>query len=75
MQNQARKILEKAKIEKELHNAACNINKRPGQIYYYYERSSGQKYLTIMSPADWGAKCPHEFLGGLYFHIYKYLKK
>ena len=58
-------ILEKAKVEKELHTAACNLNKKPGQIYYYYERKSGQKYLTIMSPSDWGANCPHEFLGGM----------
>jgi len=58
------KILEKAKIEKELHNAACNINKKPGQTYYYYERASGQKYITIMSPEDWGNNCPHTFLGG-----------
>jgi hypothetical protein len=48
LQNQARKILEKAKLEKELHNAACNINKKPGQIYYYYLRNSGQKYLVIL---------------------------
>ena len=54
-------------MEKELHQAACNIRKRPGTIYYYYKRDSGQKYLTIMSPQDWGATCPHEFLGGIYF--------
>lgn len=64
MQNQAKGILEKAKLEKELHEAACNILKRPGTVYYYYRRASGQKYLTIMSPQDWGASCPHDFLGG-----------
>lgn len=64
MQNQAKGILEKAKKEKELHEAACNILKKPGQTYYYYKRESGQKYLSIMSPSDWGEKCPHEYLGG-----------
>jgi hypothetical protein len=59
---QARGILEKANLEKELHMAACNIQKKPGQTYYYYKRASGQNYLTIMSPSDWGT-CPHEFLG------------
>ncbi|CAF0792290.1 unnamed protein product [Brachionus calyciflorus] len=63
LQEQARGILEKAKLEKELHQAACNILKRPGTVYYYYKRDSGQKYLTIMSPSDWGKTCPHEFLG------------
>lgn len=63
MQEQARGILEKAKLEKELHQAACNVLKRPGTVYYYYERESGQRYMTIMSPSDWGSKCPHSFLG------------
>lgn len=63
MQEQARGILEKAKLEKELHQAACNIIKKPGTVYYYYRRASGQKYMTIMSPEDWGVSCPHEFLG------------
>ena len=65
LQDQARGILEKAKLEKELHATACNVLKRPGQLYFYYVRSSGQKYLSIMSPQDWGDKCPHEFLGGM----------
>jgi hypothetical protein len=64
LQNQAREILEKAKLDKELHAAACNLIKKPGQIYYYYQRDSGQNYLSIMSPLDWGARCPHHFLGG-----------
>lgn len=63
LQEQARGILEKAKVEKELHQAACNVLKRPGTCYYYYERESGQRYMTIMSPSDWGSKCPHTFLG------------
>ena len=63
LQTQAREILEKAKLDKELHSAACNLLKKPGQFYYYYLRQSGQKYLSIMSPQDWGASCPHEFLG------------
>ena len=67
LQDQARGILEKAKLEKELHSAACNVLKRPGQLYFYYARGSGQKYLSIMSPQDWGDSCPHEFLGGIFF--------
>lgn len=63
LQNQAKGILEKAKKEKELHEAPCNILKKPGQNYYYYKRESGQRYLSIMSPSDWGDSCPHEFLG------------
>ena len=44
-------VLEKAKRDSELHHAACNIVKKPGQIYYLYEREdSGQKYISIISP-------------------------
>lgn len=62
LQEQAKQILEKAKLEMELHSAACNLAKKPGNIYYYYKRASGQNYLSIMSPTDWGVYCPHEFL-------------
>jgi hypothetical protein len=65
LQEQAKQILEKAKLEMELHSAACNLAKKPGNIYYYYKRASGQNYLSIMSPIDWGVRCPHEFLAGI----------
>jgi hypothetical protein len=64
LQQQARSIMEKAKMDSELHKAACNIKKINGQTYYYYRRDSGEKYLSIMSPSDWNGKCPHEYLGG-----------
>jgi hypothetical protein len=67
LQEQAKKILEKARLEMELHNAACNLAKKPGTMYYYYERNSGQKYLSIMSPSDWGIHCPHDFIAGNIF--------
>merc|ERR1711976_814870 len=62
LQEQARKALEEAKRDNDLHHAACNLVKKPGTIYYLYERESGQKYLSILSPEEWGASCPHEFL-------------
>lgn len=42
--------LEEAKRDADLHHAACNIVKKPGTIYYLYERPSGQKYFSIISP-------------------------
>jgi len=63
LQEQARKVLEDAKRNASLHHAACNLVKRPGTMYYLYERDSGQGYLSIVSPEEWGASCPHEFLG------------
>ena len=43
-------VLEDAKRDADLHHAACNIVKKPGTMYYLYERESGQKYLSILSP-------------------------
>ncbi|XP_041350255.1 uncharacterized protein C1orf50 homolog [Gigantopelta aegis] len=64
LQEQARKVLEEAKRNAMLHHTACNLVKKLGQIYYLYERDSGQKYFSILSPQEWGPSCPHEFIGG-----------
>ncbi|KAM3620693.1 uncharacterized protein V6R79_000657 [Siganus canaliculatus] len=63
LQEQARKVLEDAKRDSDLHHAACNIVKKPGNMYYLYERPSGQKYFSIISPKEWGSTCPHAFIG------------
>ncbi|MEQ2311062.1 hypothetical protein AMECASPLE_015757 [Ameca splendens] len=63
LQEQARKVLEEAKRDTDLHHAACNIVKRPGSMYYLYQRPSGQKYFSIISPKEWGPSRPHPFLG------------
>ncbi|XP_051786359.1 uncharacterized protein C1orf50 homolog isoform X1 [Erpetoichthys calabaricus] len=63
LQEQARKVLEDAKIDGDLHHVACNFVKKPGNVYYLYMRESGQRYFSILSPKEWGSSCPHEFLG------------
>ncbi|XP_047580464.1 uncharacterized protein C1orf50 homolog isoform X1 [Lutra lutra] len=63
LQEQARKILEDAHRDADLHHVACNIVKKPGNIYYLYKRDSGQQYFSIISPKEWGTGCPHDFLG------------
>ncbi|XP_036034339.1 uncharacterized protein C1orf50 homolog [Onychomys torridus] len=63
LQEQARKVLEDARRDADLHHVACNMVKKPGNIYYLYQRESGQQYLSIISPEEWGAGCPHDFLG------------
>ncbi|XP_004645994.1 uncharacterized protein C1orf50 homolog [Octodon degus] len=63
LQEQARKVLEEARRDADLHHIACNMVKKPGNIYYLYQRESGQRYFSIISPKEWGASCPHDFLG------------
>lgn len=43
-------VLEDAKKDAELHHAACNVVKKPGNMYYLYMRESGQRYFSILSP-------------------------
>ncbi|XP_061868938.1 uncharacterized protein C1orf50 homolog [Colius striatus] len=62
LQEQARKVLDEAARDADLHHVACNLVKKPGNIYYMYRRESGQRYFSILSPEEWGTS-PHEFLG------------
>nr|XP_056721355.1 uncharacterized protein C1orf50 homolog [Euleptes europaea] len=63
LQEQARKVLQEATRDTDLHHVACNFVKRPGNVYYLYRRASGQRYFSIISPKEWGPSCPSEFLG------------
>lgn len=65
LQSQAQKVLEEAKLNSNLHHAACNFRKVPGRLYHLYQRPSGQHYFSMLSPQDWGGDglCPHKFLG------------
>ncbi|XP_072887849.1 uncharacterized protein C1orf50 homolog [Hemitrygon akajei] len=63
LQDKARKVLEEAREDADLHHVACNIVKKPGTVYFMYRRDSGQRYFSILSPKEWGPSCPHEFLG------------
>ncbi|XP_067873580.1 uncharacterized protein C1orf50 homolog [Heterodontus francisci] len=62
LQEKARKVLEEAKRDADLHHIACNVVKKPGTVYFMYRRDSGQRYFSILSPKEWGQSCPHEFL-------------
>ncbi|KAJ9599174.1 hypothetical protein L9F63_010351 [Diploptera punctata] len=63
LQQQARKVLLEAKQSSDLHHAACNFRKLPGHVYYLYERPSGQRYFSMLSPEDWGRGPPHDYVG------------
>lgn len=50
LQAQAQKILEESENSMNIHNAACNFSKVPGNIYHMFQRDSGQNYLSMLSP-------------------------
>merc|ERR1712154_397649 len=47
LQQQAKNVLEEANLNKELHHIACNFKKEPGA-----------KYMSMISPQEWGENCP-----------------
>lgn len=63
LQAQAQKILDETSLSQRLSSAACNFRKRAGTIYHLYRRDSGQFYISMLSPEEWGLGLPHHFQG------------
>merc|ERR1712026_663950 len=58
LQEQARKVLEEAQRDQEINHMACNFKRIPGKVYYIYKRANGKKYMSMISPDEWGKDCP-----------------
>jgi hypothetical protein len=52
LQEQARKVLEDARLSSLLHATSCNFKKIPGTIYYVYKqrRNPDQEFISMISP-------------------------
>lgn len=62
LQDEARRVLEEATRDKDLHRAQCAFPKRAGHVYHLYRRTDGSLYFSMLSPADWHNP-PHSFCG------------
>ncbi|KMY90922.1 uncharacterized protein C1orf50 homolog [Drosophila simulans] len=63
LQAQAMEILKESTLNRDLHSAACNFTKKPGQIYHLYQRPSGQNYFSMLSPEEWNLSVDQTFKG------------
>jgi hypothetical protein len=63
LQQEAQQALEQARVDAELHRATCQFKKIPGRIYHLYARPNGDRYFSLLSPADWNDAPPHAFQG------------
>ncbi|XP_017069936.2 uncharacterized protein C1orf50 homolog [Drosophila eugracilis] len=63
LQAQAMNILKESNLNQDLHSAACNFTKKPGQIYHLYQRASGQNYFSMLSPEEWNLSVDQTFKG------------
>ena len=62
LQAEAKKIMEQAQTDIELHKIKCNFEKKIGMTLHLYEKPGGIKYFSFLSPEEWGTP-PHKFLG------------
>ncbi|KYN37703.1 Uncharacterized protein C1orf50 like protein [Trachymyrmex septentrionalis] len=60
LQRQAEGILLEAERNAKLHHVPCNFVKQPGHIYHLYQRESGQRYFSMLSPEEWGSSAPSQ---------------
>lgn len=66
LQDEARRVLERAQRDAALHRADCNFEKVAGQTYHLYRRAVGgvtREYFSLLSPEDWRGAPPDEFVG------------
>lgn len=62
LQEEARRVLEQAQMDEDLHRITCNFEKKVGDSLHLYQKEDGTKYFSILSPSEWGNP-PHTFLG------------
>jgi hypothetical protein len=62
LQERARAILAEARESLDIHQARCAFQKRPGHVYHLYARDSGERFLSMIGPDEWGDA------GGRVFH-------
>jgi len=63
LQEEARKVLEQAKTDQDLHRAHCNFKRIAGKVYHLYEKADGSLHFLMVGPEDWGGAPPHRFAG------------
>ena len=51
---QAQKIHGRITVSEEIYNAECSFEPAINQIYHLYKRKDGSKFLSMISPDEWG---------------------
>lgn len=51
---QARRIQDRVIISEKIYQASVRFEPRIGHTYYLYRRESGEEFLSLVAPAEWG---------------------
>lgn len=59
---QAKGIQKRKEISEQIYMADMRFEPLVGHTYHLYEKENGGWLLSMLSPEEWGATCPHKFL-------------
>ncbi|MEM1321396.1 MAG: DUF2452 domain-containing protein [Bacteroidota bacterium] len=62
---QARKIHDRVLISEKIYQAQVGFAPRIGHKYHLYERKNGKFVISMVAPAEWGAKPPYAFVASV----------
>ena len=66
LKERARVVLEAASESLAIHRARCSFAKKPGHTYHLYERADGERWLSMIGPAEWGSESADRIFRGSY---------
>lgn len=59
---QAQAVYDRVRISEEIYEAEMNFEPLLGKKYHLYRRKNGKSLLSMVSPEEWGAHPPYEFV-------------
>ena len=62
LSEQAKKLQERAEVSRQIYDAEMNFEPVVGHTYFLYLRKNGIYVLSMVSPEEWGAKMPYDYI-------------
>lgn len=62
---QAKQIQRRKELSEQVYRAEIGFEPLVGHLYHLYEKTDGSWLLSMLSPQEWGSKCPHQFVESL----------
>jgi len=75
---QAQDIHDRIDLSEKIYEADVGFRPLIGQIYHLYTKDDNSTVISMISPQEWGEKCPYTFLGSMKMladHTWEILEK
>lgn len=63
---QARAIADRVAVSEKIYQAEIGFEPVIGKQYHLYKRANGKHLLSLIAPAEWGAKIPYDFVASVH---------